>query len=98
VPRAYYLRTAVGKTISAEQGFGRRWTPMLEIIADRELVSGAPINWDIVPEVQIPLSKRMHVLAAIGLRVPVTNTAGRQKQVMFYALWDWMDGGLREGW
>jgi mono/diheme cytochrome c family protein len=98
VPRAYYLRTAIGKMFSAEQGFGRRWTPMLEIIADRDLVSGASTNWDIVPEIQVPLSKRMHVLGAIGLRLPVNNTAGRQKQVMFYALWDWADGGLLEGW
>ena len=96
--RAYYLRTAIGKTFSTEGGLGRRWSPMIEFIADRDLVSGARTNWDIVPEIQIPMSKRMHILGNIGVRIPANNTAGRQKQVMFYVLWDWMDGGLAQGW
>ncbi len=98
VPRAYYLRTAVGKTFAAEGGLGRRWSPMLEVIGDRDLVTGAVTNWDLVPEIQIPISKRMHILGSLGFRMPVNNTADRQKQVMFYVLWDWIDGGLLEGW
>jgi mono/diheme cytochrome c family protein len=98
VPRAYYLRTAIGKTFAQEGGLGRRWSPMVEFIADRELVSGESTNWDVVPEIQIPMSRRMHILGNIGLRVPVNNTAGRQKQLMFYVLWDWVDGSLKEGW
>jgi mono/diheme cytochrome c family protein len=98
VPRAYYLRTAIGKTFSTEGGLGRRWSPMMEFIADRDLVSGATTNWDIVPELQIPMSKRMHILGNIGFRIPANNTANRQKQVMFYVLWDWVDGGLLQGW
>ena len=98
VPRAYYLRTAIGKTFSTEGGLGRRWSPIVEFLADRDLVSNATTNWDIVPELQIPLSKRMHILGNIGFRIPANNTAGRQKQVMFYVLWDWVDGGLLQGW
>jgi len=51
-----------------------------------------------VPEMQIPLSKRMHVLGSIGVRLPVHKTADRHPQVMFYVLWDWVDGGLLDGW
>ena len=98
LPRAYYLRTAIGKQFSLEEGHGRRWSPMVEVIADRELVSGATTNWDVMPELQIPLNKRMHVLGSVGLRMPVNNTADRPKQMMFYVLWDWADGGLLEGW
>ena len=98
VPRAYYLRTAIGKTFSADAGLGRRWSPMVEIIADRDLVSGASTNWDIVPEVQIPISKRLHVLGSLGLRIPVNNTGDRPKQMMFYVLWDFADGTLTQGW
>ena len=98
VPRAYYLRTAIGKTFTAEAGLGRRWSPMIELVADRDLVQGAATNWDIVPEIQIPMSKRMHILGSLGVRVPVNNTEGRQKQLMFYVLWDWADGGLLQGW
>ena len=97
-PRAYYLRTAVGKTFATDNGHGRRWTPMMEAIGDRDLEAGAVTNWDVVPQIQIPLNKRMHVLASIGYRVPVNNTDGRQRQWLFYGLWDWMDGGLLQGW
>ncbi|MGC4085450.1 MAG: cytochrome c [Vicinamibacterales bacterium] len=98
VARAYYLRSAVGKTFAADSGHGRRWTPMVEFIGDRELVSGETMNWDVVPQVQIPLNKRMHVLASVGYRIPVNNRDGRPRQFLFYGLWDWMDGGLLQGW
>ena len=29
---------------------------------------------------------------------PAKNPAGRDKQVIFYVLWDWADGKLWEGW
>jgi mono/diheme cytochrome c family protein len=98
VPRAYFMRTAIGKTFSNEGGLGRRWSPMLEIIADRDLVTGAKTNVDLAPELQIPLSRRMHILGAIGYRIPVNNTGSRPRQLMFYLLWDFPDGGLRQGW
>lgn len=98
LPRAYYLRTAVGKTFATNGGLGRRWSPMVEFIGDRDLVSGAKMNWDVIPEIQIPLSKRLHILGNIGLRVPMNNTPGRSTQLMFYLLWDYVDGGLTKGW
>ena len=98
LPRAYFARTAVGRSFTTDGGLGRAWTPMVEWIADRDLVRGAKTNWDIIPQLQIPLSKRQHILANIGVRVPFTNTVGRSVQVMFYLLWDFADGSLREGW
>lgn len=98
VPRAYYLRTAIGKTFATWGGLGRRWTPMVEFVGDRELVSEATTNWDVIPEVQMPLSKRMHILASLGVKLPANNTADRPKQIMLYLLWDWMDGPLTQGW
>ena len=96
--RVYYLRTAIGKTFALEGGHGRRWSPMVEFIAERDLVSGGTTNWDVVPEIQIPINKRMHILGNIGFRLPANNRAGRSRQVLFYALWDWVDGGLTQGW
>jgi mono/diheme cytochrome c family protein len=98
LPRSYYLRTAVGKTFAQENGLGRRWSPMVEVVGDRELVSGAGTNWDLVPQIQLPISKRMHILSDVGVRLPLNNTDDREKQVMFYVLWDWVDGGLTKGW
>jgi mono/diheme cytochrome c family protein len=98
LPRAYFLRTAIGKTFATEGGLGRRWSPMIEAIADRDLASGASTNWDLIPQIQIPLSKRLHVLGNVGFRFPANNTADRPRQFMFYLLWDWFDGSLLEGW
>ncbi len=98
VARAYYLRMAVGKTFATNGGLGRRWSPMVEFIADRELVSGAVTNWDIVPEMQIPISKRLHLLGSLGVKLPANHTEDRPRQLLFYVLWDWVDGGLLQGW
>lgn len=97
-PQAVFIHTAIGKTFTQNHGFGRIWTPMVEALADRDLETGAKTNWDIVPEMQFSLSRRQHILANVGVRRPVNNTFGRTTQLVFYVLWDWFDGGLREGW
>ena len=76
-PRAAYWRTAVGKSFSRNGGFGRTWTPMVEFLADRDLVRGAPTNWDVLPQCQVTLSRRQHIMASFGVRVPANNRAGR---------------------
>lgn len=97
VPQSVFWRTAVGKSYSY-QGLGRMWTPIMEWVADRDLDHGARTNWDVVPQFQVTLSRRQHIRADLGLRIPATNTAGRPIQVMLYVLWDTADGGLFEGW
>jgi hypothetical protein len=39
-----------------------------------------------------------HVRFNLGFQIPVNNTSTRSKQVVFYFLWDWFDGGLLDGW
>ena len=98
LPQNFYLHTAIGKTLVQNKGFGRIWTPMVEFLADRDLVDGAKTNWDILPQMQVSLSKRQHILASVGVRFPMTNTIGRTTEVLFYVLWDWFDGSWRKGW
>jgi hypothetical protein len=74
------------------------WSPMLEVIADRDFRSGAKTDWDLLPEMQVTISRRQHIRANVGVRIPAANTAGRGPQVLFYLLWDWQDGRLTEGW
>ncbi len=97
-PRSVFWRSAFGKTFRQSDGLGRMWTPMMEVVANRNFVPSATPDWDIVPEFQVSLSQRQHVRANLGLRIPVTNTANRPVQVVFYVLWDWFDGSLKEGW
>jgi hypothetical protein len=78
--------------------FGRLWAPMVEVLGSRELTSGAPTHWDVVPQVHVTLSTRQHIRANLGVRVPVNERAGRSTQVLGYFLWEWFNGGLTSGW
>lgn len=97
-PRAGFVRVAAGKSFRADRGLGRMWSPMLEFIANRDFVTGASTDIDLVPELQVTLSQRQHVRGLVGVKLPVTNRADRPKQVGFYVLWDWFDGSLFKGW
>jgi hypothetical protein len=92
-----FWRAAVGASFTQGQ-FGRTYSPMVELLGAQELATGAPAEWDVVPQIQITLSKRQHIRANAGLRVPVTQASTRQKVLLFYLLWDWFDGGFLEGW
>ena len=92
-----FWRVAVGRTF--EQGrFGRLWSPMLEILGARPLVSGAAVEWDLVPGAQVTINTRQHVRLGAGLRLPVNDADVRKKSVIIYLLWDWYEGGFFEGW
>ncbi len=97
-PQSIFWRTAVGQSFAANHGLGRLWSPMVEFLADRDLTTGAKTNWDVLPQMQVTISHRQHIKADLGVRTPVSNTAGRPVQLMFYILWDWQDGKLTEGW
>jgi mono/diheme cytochrome c family protein len=97
-PRNVFFNSAVGQSFAGKNGLGRMWSPMFEFVASRDLEDGAKTDWDVVPEMQVTLSKRQHIRANLGLRIPVSNTEGRGKQLMFYVLWDWADGKLTRGW
>jgi mono/diheme cytochrome c family protein len=97
-PQSIFFNTAVGQSFVADHGLGRLWSPMVEFVAARDLVDHPKTDWDVVPQMQVTISKRQHIKADLGVRVPVNNTAGRQIQIVFYLLWDWQDGRLNEGW
>ncbi|MBN1223008.1 MAG: c-type cytochrome [Candidatus Aminicenantes bacterium] len=92
-----FFRLALGRSFTSGR-FGRTWSPMIELLTSRELVSGESINLDVVPQVQVTLSKRQHIMCNLGVRIPVNKTAERDWQVLIYVLWDWFDGGFFEGW
>jgi hypothetical protein len=91
-------RVAVGRTWTVDAPFGRTFTPMLEVLAARDLTSGATTQWDLAPQLQVSLNRRQHVLGALGIRQPITDRGNRPTEVVFYLLWDWFDGGVLEGW
>ena len=91
------VRAVLGRTFS-EGEFGRAWSPMVEVLASRELVSGSRVTLDLVPQLQVALNTRQHILLNVGVRVPAANRRDRKPQIVMYLLWDWFDGGFRDGW
>ena len=45
-------------------GFGRAWSPQVEVLWARP--EGGASEWDVVPQVQVTLSKLQHVMVAGG--------------------------------
>ena len=97
-PRSMYWRATVGQALAPDHMLGRLFSPMVEFLAVHDFKPGASTNWDVLPEMQITVSRRQHVRTGIGVREPFTNTNGRTPQVVFYLLWDRADGKLWDGW
>lgn len=89
-------RAVVGLGLSQGE-WGRSWTPMVEVQAKRDLESGASTAVDVLPQIQLSLNTRQHVLANVGVLLPM-NQSGRPARLMMYVLLDWFDGGFFEGW
>jgi hypothetical protein len=92
-----FWRFVLGKSFTQGR-YGRTWSPMVEILAVRELAEGEGTKWDLLPQVQITLNTRQHVMANIGFLIPLNDTEGRDTTFLVYLLWDWFDGGFFEGW
>jgi mono/diheme cytochrome c family protein len=97
-PNSLFYRTALGQTFARDHGLGRQYSPIVELLANRDFSTGAITDWDILPQMQVTLSPRQHIRADIGLRAPFTDTQNRKPAVLVYVLWDWADGKFWEGW
>jgi hypothetical protein len=91
-----YARAALGATVAADRGFGRAWSPQVEVLWAQP--HGESSEWDVVPQVQVTLSKLQHVMIAAGVRLPLNKREERRPQALVYLLWDWFDGGFFEMW
>src|SRR6266850_1923372 len=96
VENSTYLRQAWGYTYAQDHGFGRAWTPMTEVLWSKD--RGGKSVVDVVPQMQVSLSKLQHILLSVGVSVPATQREGRHPQFLTYFLWDWFDGGLFQYW
>ena len=96
--REAFWRVAGGQTFTQRSPFGRAWSPMLELVASRSIISGGTTHWDLVPQVQVTLNTRQHIMLNAGWRTPLNDRTGRPSRFLVYVLWDWFDGGLRDGW
>lgn len=93
-----FWRVALGKTYAQNLGWGRAWSPMIEVLGATELSDGEGAVWDVAPQMQVSLSTLQHILLNVGVRVPVNQRQDRSSTVIVYLLWDWFDGGLFDNW
>jgi hypothetical protein len=96
-PDEAFWRAAVGRQYATGR-YQRILAPMVEILAAREITSGATTHWDAAPQVHVALSTRQHVRMNVGVRVPINEREGRSTQFLSYFLWEWFGGGLFTGW
>ncbi|HEY7818729.1 MAG TPA: c-type cytochrome [Vicinamibacteria bacterium] len=92
-----FWRAVVGWSLSASGGFGRTWSPMLEVLGSADS-NFEETDWSLLPQIQVTLSQRQHIRLNGGIEVPVTRAGDRPSRFVFYFLWDWFDGGLTDGW
>lgn len=90
-------RGALGHTFRLGR-FGRMLSPMVELSGKGAVEEGATIDWSFVPQMQIALSRRQHVLWNVGVLLPLNDLEQRDYTLLTYLLWDWFDGGFFEGW
>jgi hypothetical protein len=91
-----FWRVAVGKTFS-EPRWGRAWSPMVEVLAARDIEFGEPVKWDLLPQLLVTLSRRQHVMASAGVRLPLSIRT-RSPAIVAAILWEWTQGGVFSGW
>jgi mono/diheme cytochrome c family protein len=96
-PQSAFWSGALGKTFAVGP-ITRIWSPMIEVAGAHDLVSGAPVDWSVVPQLQVSLSALQHVRASIGVDVPLTQRNARNSQILLYLLWDTFDGPFFSGW
>jgi hypothetical protein len=83
--------------MAPDHGLGRLFTPMLELTGRHDY--GSPTtDINLIPEMQVTLSKRQHIRGAAGVSAPLTNSSDRKPQITFYVLWDWAEGVFWNGW
>lgn len=92
----FFWRAAVGKTFTQGR-WGRAWSPIVEVLGVRELAFDEPAFWDLLPELQVTLSRRQHIMVNGGVRIPL-NLRSRSSTAIVSVLWDWYHGGLFSGW
>ena len=71
-PARGVLARGVRKTFEQDR-FGRAWSPMVEVAWRPRTRSGRGAHWDLVPQVQVSLSRRQHILVSGGVRIPLNE-------------------------
>jgi cytochrome c len=82
----------------------RSVSPGLELVASFPIDRGTGASRksfsqvSLIPQAQIGLNKRGHIMLNLGAEVPLNDTDRYDYRAYAYLIWDFADGGLFEGW
>jgi mono/diheme cytochrome c family protein len=82
----------------------RRVFPALEVVAETPFERGDgpgredAVQWSVLPQVRIGLSKRGHVAINAGVELPLNERDRYDWRAYLYLIWDFADGGFFEAW
>jgi hypothetical protein len=78
--------------------------PALEVVAEVPFERGMgpyrkdAVQFSVLPQARIGLSKRGHVALNAGVEIPVNDTFRYDWRAYVYLIWDFADGGFFQGW
>jgi mono/diheme cytochrome c family protein len=76
----------------------RRLFPALEVVAAQPFrSSNGDLEWTIMPQVRIGLTRGGHVALNLGVEVPLSDQSWDRRYYVTL-LWDFADGGFFQGW
>jgi mono/diheme cytochrome c family protein len=75
--------------------------PALELVAEVPFDTGPgedSVQWSVLPQARIGISKRGHVAVNVGVEVPLNERDRYDWRAYVYLIWDFADGGFFEAW
>ena len=75
--------------------------PALEVVAEVPFETGPgedSVQWSLLPQARIGISKRGHVAVNVGVELPVNERDRYEWRAYVYLIWDFADGGFFEAW
>ena len=76
----------------------RRVYPGLEVVAEQPFrSSNGDLEWSVMPQVRIGLTKGGHVALNLGIELPLSDQSWDERYYVTL-LWDFADGGFFKGW
>ena len=78
--------------------WARRVFPALEVVGERPFrSSNGDLQWTVLPQVRIGLTKGGHVALNLGVELPLSDQLWDERYYVTL-LWDFADGGFFKGW
>ena len=91
------LEAAAGRLAFSDQWMDRPLELVAEVPFDTRPGEDS-VQWSVLPQARIGISKRGHVAVNVGVEVPLNERDRYDWRAYVYLIWDFADGGFFEAW